>query len=62
MRKELAFLAAVAALFTFVAFGAQAMPVASLKDAAKSVDQVTPVAGGCGRGWHRGPGGHCVRN
>ncbi len=20
------------------------------------------AAGGCGRGWHRGPYGHCVRN
>ena len=62
MRKELALLAAVAALFTFVAFGAQAMPVASLKGAARSVDQVTPVADHCGRGWHRGPYGHCRRN
>jgi hypothetical protein len=62
MRKELALLAAVAAVFTFVAFGAQAMPLASLKGAKQSIDQVTTVAGGCGRGWHRGPGGHCVRN
>ena len=21
---------------------------------------VTQVAGGCGRGFHRGPGGHCI--
>jgi hypothetical protein len=62
MRKELALLAAVAAMFTFVAFGAQAMPVASLKGAKQSIDQVTTVAGGCGRGWHRGPQGHCRRN
>jgi hypothetical protein len=62
MHRELALLAAVAALFTFVAFGAQAMPAASLKGAKQSIDQVTTVAGGCGRGWHRGPHGHCVRN
>jgi hypothetical protein len=31
----------------------------------QSADQssvVTQVAGGCGRGWHRGPHGHCRRN
>jgi Spy/CpxP family protein refolding chaperone len=62
MRKEIALLAATAALFTFIALGAQAMPVASLKAVAKTADQVVPVAGGCGRGWHRGPQGHCRRN
>ncbi len=62
MRKEFALLAAIAALFTFVAFSAQAMPAASLKGAKQSMDQVTTVAGGCGRGWHRGPGGACRRN
>lgn len=62
MRQEIALFAAIAAMLTFIAFGAQAMPVSSLKGAAKSVDQVTPVAGGCGRGWHRGPYGHCRRN
>ena len=62
MLKEITLLAAVAAVLSFVAFGAQAMPTASLKGAKQSVDHVTTVAGGCGRGWHRGPGGHCVRN
>jgi hypothetical protein len=62
MHKGIALLAAIAALFTFIAFGAQAMPVAPLKAVAKTADQVTPVAGGCGRGWHRGPQGRCRRN
>jgi hypothetical protein len=61
MRKELALLTSVAALFTFIAFSAQAMPAAPLKGASNS-DQVIHVAEGCGRGWHRGPHGHCRRN
>jgi hypothetical protein len=61
MRKELALLASIAALFTFIAFSAQAMPAAPLKGASNS-SQVIHVAGGCGRGWHRGPYGHCRRN
>jgi Spy/CpxP family protein refolding chaperone len=61
MRKELALLASVAALFTFIAASAQAMPAASLAGASNS-DQVIHVAEGCGRGWHRGPHGHCRRN
>ena len=61
MRKELAFLASIAALFTFIAFSAQAMPTASLKGASNS-GPVIQVSGGCGRGWHRGPHGHCHRN
>jgi hypothetical protein len=61
MRKELALLASIAAVFTFIAFSAQAMPAASLKGASSS-SQVIKVAGGCGAGWHRGPYGHCRRN
>jgi hypothetical protein len=61
MRKELAVFASIAALFTFIAFSAQAMPAASLKGASNS-GQIIKVAGGCGRGWHRGPYGHCRRN
>jgi hypothetical protein len=61
MRKELALLASVAALFTLIAVSAQAMPAASLKGVSNS-DQVIHVAEGCGRGWHRGPHGHCRRN
>jgi hypothetical protein len=61
MRKELALLASIAALFTFIAFSAQAMPAAPLNGVSSS-DHVTQVAEGCGRGWHRGPYGHCRRN
>jgi hypothetical protein len=55
-------LATIAALFTFVAFGAQAMPVAKLKGITAASDQVTPVRDGCGRWMHRGPHGHCRHN
>jgi len=59
MRKEFALLAAVAAVFAFMTFGAQAMPAASLKSVAKSADQVTQVRDGCGPHRFRGPHGHC---
>jgi hypothetical protein len=62
MHKELALLATIAAIFLFVAFGAQAMPASKLKGASSSSGQITLVAGGCGRGWHRGPNGGCRRN
>jgi len=62
MRKELALLASIAALFTFIAFSAQAMPAAPLSQGVSNSSQVIHVAGGCGRGWHRGPHGHCRRN
>jgi Spy/CpxP family protein refolding chaperone len=62
MRKGLVLLAAAIAVFTFVAFGAQAMPASSLKGANKSSGNITLVAGNCGRGWHRGPNGGCRRN
>jgi hypothetical protein len=58
MRKELALFAAIAALFTFMAYSAQAMPAAPLKGVSKS-DQVIQVRGGCGPLRHRGPHGHC---
>jgi len=62
MQRELTLLATIVAMFTFVAFGAQAMPVSKLKDTSVNSGQLTPVAGGCGRGWHRGPQGGCRRN
>jgi hypothetical protein len=62
MHKGLALLATIVVAFTFVAFGAQAMPVSKLKGASTVSGQITLVAGGCGRGWHRGPQGHCRRN
>jgi hypothetical protein len=57
-----ALLASIATLFTFIAFSAQAMPAAPLSQSVSNSSQVTHVAGGCGRGWHRGPYGHCRRN
>lgn len=38
---------------------AQAMPAAPVSGISSDVIQ---VAGGCGRGWHRGPHGGCRRN
>ena len=34
----------------------------AMAQAVKQTDQITPVAGGCGRGWHRGRYGHCRPN
>jgi hypothetical protein len=62
MRKGLALFAAVVAMFTFVAFSAQAMPASALKGASKNSGNITLVAGGCGRGFHRGPNGGCRHN
>ncbi|HTT48154.1 MAG TPA: hypothetical protein VMG39_09150 [Pseudolabrys sp.] len=59
MRKEFALLAAVAAVFAFMTFGAKAMPAASLKAVTASADQVIQVRDGCGRHRWRGPHGHC---
>ncbi|HXX08668.1 MAG TPA: hypothetical protein VEJ43_11450 [Pseudolabrys sp.] len=61
MHKGLLLLATIAAVVTFVAFGAQAVPASKLKGATSGSGQVTLVAGGCGRGWHRGPQGRCRR-
>ena len=57
-----AVIAASAAVFALLTFSAQAMPAASLKGASNNDQTITQVAGGCGRGWHRGPRGHCRRN
>ena len=35
---------------------------AAIAKAADETSQVVGVAGGCGRGWHRGPRGRCWRN
>jgi hypothetical protein len=59
--QKLALFASIALLFTFIAYRADAMPAAPLNGVSGS-DQVIHVAGGCGRGWHRGPYGHCRRN
>ena len=56
----------VAAAFVIAAFSfgwsssSQAMPIAPLNLTAGEL--VVQIAGGCGRGWHRGPYGGCRRN
>ena len=62
MRRELLLSALVAAMFAFATFSAQAMPAPSLGGIGKDNPMITPVAGHCGRGYHRGPHGHCRRN
>ena len=62
MHKGLALFAAVVAIFTFFAFSAQAMTASALKGASKNSGNITLVAGGCGRGFHRGPNGGCRHN
>jgi hypothetical protein len=62
MRKELLLSAVVAVLFAFASFGAQAMPAPSLAGISKDDQMVVQVRDRCGRGYHRGPRGHCRRN
>ena len=59
---RLALIAATAIMFAWVTSGANAMPAAPLKGLSNSDQTITQVRGGCGRGWHRGPRGHCRRN
>jgi len=42
-------------------FEVQALPI-SHPLSGSAFSDVTPIAGGCGVGWHRGPAGICVRN
>lgn len=53
-------LIATAFVFGMMVTGANAMPLTLLAPATNS--DVTEVAGGCGRGWHRGPYGGCRAN
>jgi hypothetical protein len=53
-------LALVTGIGIFGVATAQAMPLASLGQAQDGI--TIPVAGGCGAGWHRGPGGACRPN
>ena len=62
MRKQFALIASVAAILSLASFGAQAMPMSSLKGVSNSDRTITQVSGGCGRHWHRGPRGHCRHN
>ena len=48
MRKEFALFAAIAAVFAFMTFGAQAMPAVPLAGVAKASGHVVQVSGGCG--------------
>jgi hypothetical protein len=59
MRVQLALFAAIAAVFTFVTFSAQAMPAAALKGASKATEQVIQVRDGCGRHRSRDRRGRC---
>jgi len=62
MRKTFSILASIAAVFTFVSFSAQAMPVSPLKSVTSADQTIVHVSGGCGRHYHRGPHGHCRHN
>lgn len=44
--------------------GASAAPASgqAISQLAGHAGDVTQVRGGCGRGWHRGPHGHCRPN
>ena len=53
-------LIATAFVFGIMVGAANAMPMTPLAPAANR--DVIEVAGGCGRGWHRGPYGGCRRN
>jgi hypothetical protein len=59
MRKELALLAAIAALFAFTTLSVQAMPAAALKGTSKATEQVIQVRDGCGHHRWRDHHGHC---
>ncbi len=60
MQKQLLSIAAILAFVVAIVSNAQAVPISPSKSIYKT--QVTFVADGCGRGWHRGPAGHCRRN
>jgi hypothetical protein len=60
MVKSMLFISAAAAL-TFAASAGQAMPLSGNVSSVSS-PPVVLVAGGCGWGFHRGPGGGCIRN
>lgn len=55
-------LAAVVSLFGIGSSSAAPVSGQAIAGLASQSSQVIHVAGGCGRGWHRGPHGHCRRN
>lgn len=56
------FLAGAIALLGMSAASAAAANNAAIAKASSQANLVISVAGGCGRGWHRGPRGRCIRN
>jgi hypothetical protein len=60
MRHTIPLTLAAAAFLVFAGTNAQAALIAPGFHGAAS--DVIQVAGGCGRGWHRGPRGACRRN
>jgi hypothetical protein len=64
MRAILAAVIVVVGMGALGASSALAGPAngAAIVKAANDTSQVVTMAGGCGRGWHRGPRGGCRRN
>jgi hypothetical protein len=64
MRAILAAVIVAVGVGILAASSALAVPAdgAAIVKAAHETSQVVAVAGRCGRGWHRGPGGVCRRN
>jgi hypothetical protein len=64
MRYALLAIVMAAGVSLLGAVGASAAPAngQAISQMADQASSVVDVAGGCGRGWHRGPHGHCRRN
>lgn len=62
MKKVLLLLAIVGAISAFAAVDSKAAPAGPAGIVNGSNSEIVLVAQGCGRGWHRGPRGRCVRN
>ena len=60
MKKLLIMLATVGAMSAFAAVDSKAAPAGPV--AVGTGSDIVLVAQGCGRGWHRGPRGRCIRN
>jgi hypothetical protein len=64
MRYALLAIVVAAGMSLLGTMGASAAPAngQAISQLADHSSNITDVAGGCGRGWHRGPHGHCRRN
>jgi hypothetical protein len=60
MKHAIPLTLAATAFLMFAGANAQTAPIAPGFQGATS--NVIPVAERCGRGWHRGPRGRCIRN